>query len=308
MAKLQEQVRESASKLQESLAVVQSAANLSLPPMCYEYWVKKAGLHHALAATEDLFTVREIAWKAVKEITSPDNIVRSNDTRDYQQKRAKAEKADTSPNKNKDNLVYYQKSEVEFLIARNLVLTAYVVTTWSIYDRIVNVCGRLAGVSKLSENPQHNPKACQDLLGKEDTLGFGAHRHLKEAYAWPLKVSYKVRNWLVHEGYEQGNIPLFEGHRIEDGFILHKDAKNHFEKYCGYEMENGKVKACCLGEKEECWQSKDLLIILEKYHTEIDVMLLSLLKWSVNSFVGQITAFAERDKDRFTQSLPARKT
>ncbi|MBF0528336.1 MAG: hypothetical protein HQK55_03520 [Deltaproteobacteria bacterium] len=141
-------------------------------------------------------------------------------------------------------------------------------------------------------------------MDKKDTLGFGAHFHLRQAYKWPLKVSYNVRNWLVHEGYENGSTPLFKGNRIIDGFTLHDEAVAYLQNLCDYSGDNGKIDACCLQAAEECWPSKDLLAIIEKYHAEIDTMFAGLVRWSVDSFCGQITAFAERDKATLVSRAP----
>lgn len=186
---------------------------------------------------------------------------------------------------------------MEFGVARHLSLTAYASVTWSIYDRLANACGRLAGVSEIAENPKKNPKACEDFLGTKDVLGFAGHLHIRESYSWPLKTAYKIRNWLLHEGYEEGGTPLFQGDRIDDRLFLHGDAIKHLQNSCGFTENDGKIALSCVGKDRECWIRGNLLEILELYHTEIDTMLTALLKWSVDSFVGQIKAFAARDQE-----------
>jgi len=171
--------------------------------------------------------------------------------------------------------------------------------TWSAYDRLANVCGRLAAIADLSENPKQNPKIFEDFLGKKDVFSFGAHFHLQQAYTWPITLSYQVRNWLVHEGFERGEIAMFGGNRIGDSFLLHEDAVKYFERDC---KENGIMEACCLEETEGHWQSRNLLDILPKYHSEMDTMFVGLVQWSVDSFISQITAFAKRDKLRLIHS------
>ena len=273
MADLKAQVNNSAEKLREASTGVQSVSGTLLPATCYEYWIKKANYYKILAATADLFPVRDTAWEALLAVTSDDSV----------------EDADR-------NLITHGSIEMDFSIARHLALTSYVAVTWSIYDRLTNVCGRLAGISKLAENDGQNPNIEVFIVkNKEATIGFGIPHHIQQAYAWPLKVSYKVRNWLVHEGYDTGGTPLFVGNRISDGFKLHPGAITSLQKSCKYSEDNGKIGFCCLQTAEECWPSRDLLTILDKYHAEIDTMFTGLLLWSVDSFVGQIAAFAERD-------------
>jgi hypothetical protein len=277
MTELREQVEISAGELKSIWTLVQSASGTELPPKCYEHWTKKSDLHRALTNTAGLFPVRDKAWEVVRAVADPANVMDAN-----------------------RNLINFGALEMDFSIARHLSLTSYAAVAWSIYDRLANICGRLAAIADLSENPKQNPKACEDFLGKKDTLGFGAHLHLQHAYKWPLKVTYKVRNWLVHEGYEEGSTPMFNGDRIVDGFRLHDDAVVHLEKCCGYSEVNGKIEACCLGASEECWSSKDLLTILGKYHAEIDAMFSALVSWTVGSFVKQVAIFAERDRTTLT--------
>ncbi|MBI4388960.1 MAG: hypothetical protein HY580_02165 [Nitrospinae bacterium] len=283
MVELKAQIETSANKLKDAWTMVQAASGTgtALPRECYEHWAEKTGLHSILATTADILPAREQAWKIVKEVASS------------------SELDDTEP-----NIIRYGPLKMDFVIARHLALTSYVAVTWSIYDRLANICGRLSAIAKTAENPKQNPKLWEDFLDKKDSFSFGAHLHLQQAYAWPIRVSYKVRNWLVHEGYEEGSIPMFSGKRIVDGFKLHEDAVSHLEKYCKYKNHNGKIEACCLGVSDECWPTKDLLVILEKYHAEIDLMFSGLVKWCVDSFVGQITAFSERDNAKLISATP----
>lgn len=276
MAELKAQIKKSADKLREAWALVQVTSNTQLPTKCYEHWAKKASLYSALAGTVEILPARENAWEIVQKVASSIRI-----------------------NEGKPNAIKYGDLEIDFALARHLALTSYMVMTWSAYDRLANVCGRLAAITSLSENPKQNPKIFEDFLGKKDIFSFGAHFHLQQAYAWPITVSYQVRNWLVHEGFERGDIAMFVGDRIADSFFLHEDAAEYFKRYC---KENEKMEACCLEETEDPWQTMNLLEILPKYHTEMDAMFVGLVQWSVDSFISQITAFSERDKPRLIRS------
>jgi len=204
--------------------------------------------------------------------------------------------ATAQPIPNKDNIVAYGNIEMDYAIARHLALASYVSVVWSAYDRIANVCGRIAGIKDLALNPQQNPKVFEDFLGDKDRLGFASQSHIREAYGWPVRVSYRCRNWLIHEGYEIGGTPLFAGNRIQDGFLLDNKAVDLLQKACGHSSDNGKLAACCIAAGDTSWDSKDLLRILDLYHAEMDIMFAALLKWSVDSFTGQIRIFAERDR------------
>jgi hypothetical protein len=279
MNSLEQQLRESAATLQNAWNSVQQVpTTASLPTKCYEHWRGRAELHRTISGTIPLLTARSLAWKLVQEVST------------------------SKPVKDRPNIVKYGAVDMDFAVARHLSFTSYVAVTWSIYDRIANVCGRLSGSKSISGNPKQNPKLCEELLGekedakKRNTIGFAVHYHLQDAYSWPLKVSYKIRNWLVHEGYEEGSTPLFDGDSIPDGFQLHQDAVRHLQERCGYKEDEGKILFSCIDGTDKCWRDGNLLRILEQYHGEIDIMIGSLLKWSVDSFAGQIHVFAARDK------------
>jgi len=270
MNSLEQQVKESANELQQAWTWLRSVPNsASLPRKCYDQWIKRADLHQALIGTIAIFPAKDAAWRLVQSV------------------------AQARPVRGTDNDVTYGSIEVDFSIARHLALASYVSVAWSAYDRIANVCGRIAGVNDMAMNPQQNPKVFEDFLGDKDRLGFASQLHIREAYGWPVRVSYRFRNWLVHEGYEIGGTPLFAGNRIQDGFLLDNKAIELLLKSCSYD---GKIGSCCIAAGDTSWDSRDMLRILALYHYEIDTMFAALLKWSVDSFVGQIRAFAARDQ------------
>lgn len=273
MSNLEQQVRESAAALQQAWTGLQQVpAAASLPRKCYEQWQERADMHQLLTGTVSIFPARTAAWTVVKSVAQAQAIG------------------------GKDNVITYGTVEADFGIARHLALASYVSVTWSAYDRLANVCGRIAGVKDLALNPKQNPKVFEDFLGDKDRLGFASQFHIRDAYGWPVRVSYRCRNWLIHEGYEIGGTPLFAGNRIQDGFLLDPKAVELLQKSCDYTNDNGRIGSCCVAAGDTCWDSRDLLRILELYHNEIDTMFASLLKWSVDSFISQIRIFAERDR------------
>lgn len=272
MIDLNLRISENARILREAWTGLIALPRTSLPAKCWERWIKRAELHRLLGETAEILPARQVAWDAVQAVSAATNLDGA-----------------------RPNTIGYGGVNVDFSIARHLALISYVAVTWSIYDRLANFCGRLAGVADLAENPKQNPKACEDFLGKKDVMGFSGHVHIQQAYAWPLRVSYKMRNWLVHEGHEEGGIRLFEGGTIADGFILHSDGVAHLERSCGYSVDDGKIEFGCISAVDECWPSRNVLVILERYHAEIDLMFSSMIKWSTASFVGQIQCFTERD-------------
>lgn len=274
MTDLKDQVIESSKQLESAWKFLKGISSPSLPQKCYEHWIRRADLHQSLSGTSAIFEARTLAWELVNSILNQTNI----------------------KERPEDNNVMYGQIKMDYAVARHLALTSYMSVTWSIYDRLANVCGRLSGTAFIAEHKKRNPKVSEDFLAKEDPLWFEGQVLLKEAYAWPLKVSYKVRNWLVHEGYETGSVPLFKSENLKEGFTLHFDAIQKLNEDCKATGSDGKAFASCVAEKNDKWKQGDLLMILDQYNGEIDIMFSAFLKWSVDSYVGQIKAFAARDQ------------
>ncbi len=266
MADLDLQIRESAAALKQAWTAVQSLVGADpLSRACSKHWTVRTEHHTVLESTADLVLLRQDAWMRVEAL------------RDYCQTGA-------------GDRVEMDGHRLSFNAARHFALVAYQSTTWSIYDRLANVCGRIGGCKGVDGNPRQNPKLCEGLLGKE-LLGFGAHDVLRQAYEWPARVSYKVRNWLVHEGYEEGTMRLFAGDTLQDGFSLHKDVRAYLEKCCK-RADGCNDHLICIDPKDDCWPTQDLLEILAQYNVQIDLMFCSFVKWSVDALCNQIRDFA----------------
>jgi len=277
MPNLASQIETSAEQLKLLNAQVTSGQTTSLPSKCFEEWATLSKLYIVLERTQSLFGARAVAWAAVQELSNAP-IVSSNAGIDR---------------------VNFNAAEVEFSVARHLALMAYMAATWSIYDRLSNVCGRLMATKEVSSNPKHNPKACEHLLGTQNNvcLGFATHSYVAKSYEWPLKLSYKVRNWLVHEGYDFGETPMFRGPNVVDGFKLNPDAIKLLEGTCGFAKDDsGDLMKTCVPSVDEPWHNENLLEILFVYNTEIDMMFTALVSWSVSSIDSQVRAFMARDQ------------
>lgn len=308
MISLKAQVEVSAAQLRTMWEMIsRRPAHTTLPASCYERWEAMTALHSTLTGTIPLFGVRDKAWAVVRSLVDVDRIER-------EAQRAKGESI--APTERLQNFSH-DAVPMDFSEARHLALTSYVTVTWSIYDRLANVCGRLAATDSVHGDPTRNPKLCGDLLAKKKEKGaqgqdgygsqlfaFSMQHHLVNAYAWPAKVAYTLRNWLVHEGYDVGSTRLFLSDRIEDGLRMHPEAVNQLEEVCAWSDDgNGNPTRCCINVDEGPWrrgQEVDLLAVLEKYHGEIDTMFVALMKWTAESIVGQIASFAERDRSVLT--------
>ncbi len=197
-----------------------------------------------------------------------------------------------------ERLSAFGQQELPFHIARHLALSAYVCSNWAIYDRLANYCGRIAGAPSLAEDAGSNPKLLGNIIdhGKKDVFGFACHSIVLESYAWPIRVAYKIRNWIVHEGVEEGAIPMFAGDQLANGLTLHTAAKEHLVKCGSGQMVAGRFEQCRLPAAEEKWSTGDLLQILPQYQNEIDTMYSALVPWATHALEFQMRFFSERDR------------
>jgi hypothetical protein len=315
MANLKQEVRASAADLQAVWERLSGRVGSTLLPNdCYIRWEDVASRHTSLLGTVPLFDIREKAREIVRSLV---------DKKRIESEKQRGQRPEYGPDKPSHNFSH-DGIDMDYACARHLALVSFVSTSWSIYDRLANVCGRLAATEMVQRHQKQNPKLVENFLAKEkeksdatptqetkrnlhtrddygyQLLAFSTQYHLVAAYDWPARVVYTIRNWLVHEGQSIGSLRLFQGDRIEDALLLDGGAVLHIEKMCGMNLDsNGDPKRCCLRGPANPWKTghnKDLLEVLERYHAEVDTMLAGLLKWSVDSFVGQVVAFSERDK------------
>lgn len=273
MFDLSTQVKTRADALRAAWTSLQSLSRCALPPKCFVRCIESAGLDRLLDGTALIFPAKLAAWENVQTVVS-------------------APCGDPA----RPNKIPIDKQSLDYAVARHISLLSYLAAACSIYDRFSNACNRIAGTSGIGEHPKQKPKACEDFLGKKDILGLSCHYHIQHASAWPPRVTYKIRTWLVHEGCEEKGITLFQGDSIRGGFRLHHETARHIEECCGYISADGRIVACCLAAAEKCWPTRELLTILNVYHAELDTLFAGLAKWSVDSFAGQIAAFTAKDR------------
>lgn len=257
MSKLQKQICESEAHLQRIPDSPHKGT--LLPSDCYATWKDIASVKELLKGTKPLFPVKSRAWDALTRLHQQYSVLPS------------------------------LPELVTFEAERHLALVGYNAVAWSIYDRMSNICGRLVAINAISTKSQKYPKLVENIMktnDKENVVGVTIQNHILHAYGWPIKISYMIRNWLVHEGFERGTTKLFDNAPFE----ICSSAKELIEKEIA--DDNIERSFCCLKDTADPWGQGDLIKILESYHNEIDTMFTSLLKWSTASFVAQIEAFS----------------
>jgi len=270
MSALENQINQSCSDLKHANSFLVQSTLQHFSQSVFEMWNERSTLFIECEHTLPLFALRKQSFQIMKMLVA------------------------IQPQSVASNLVEYCGITMDFAIARNHAVTAYIMANWSIYDRLCNISGRLIGTADIGHNAKDNPKLVEDFFDKREKnkVPYILQHHFNASYRWPVMVSYKIRNWLAHEGYDIGNIPLFKGNRICDGFILHPEAMDTIQKNNDYKLStDGRIQNSCIDPSNEFWHTNDLLQILESYHSVIDNMLASLLKWSTDAFVNHLKCF-----------------
>lgn len=303
---LKDTIVQMAARLKEVDAILLNAVKLSspvVPKNCYETWQKRSRYHQYLVETLSFLQVRENACEAMDRLSK------------------EATDAATSP----DHEFHYYDAPVSFTSARFMTLQNYVSTVWVVYDKLANVCARIIGPAPIGNDngSKRNAKLCGAFFpdkwngdvnpeGDESTVkeqekkhvdrpnGFALQTILASQWSWPVKVSYKIRNLIVHEGLRSVEVGFFSGDTPSDGFKICEGLKNFLKRECRKQSKGEADVYECLSrissEDAFPWYGDDMRLILKKYHSEIDDLFSKLLLWCVPAFCSQVKLFSEPDK------------
>ncbi|MBR6802543.1 MAG: hypothetical protein IKM62_01830 [Kiritimatiellae bacterium] len=308
MMELKDTIKQMAAQLKEVDAILLNAVNLSspvVPKSCYVTWQKRSQYHQYLAEVLNLLQVRENACEAMYRLSKEASDVTASSGHEF----------------------HYCDSPVSFSSARFLTLQNYVTTAWVVYDKLANVCARIIGPASIGNDDSSKRNAKLDSAffpdkkadkksisseqgvdlptAKDETHldrpnGFALQTLLACQWSWPVKVSYKIRNLVVHEGMRWTDGCFFRGDSPGDGFKMSDRLKSYLDNACGKQVNGGERRRECLSrmanEDGFPWYGDDVRIILKKCHSEIDILFSTLLQWCIPAFCSQVMLFSEPDK------------
>jgi hypothetical protein len=184
----------------------------------------------------------------------------------------------------------YNGFRVTFKVGRYLSFQNYTVTTWAAYDSLAKIAGLLCCTDELSKNPQKPVKLYEDFLQRKNCVGTRVRDHLKGAYGWPISISYKVRNWLAHDGHCHDGTEMFryDSPTGSGEFELLDEAWEIIEKGCGAEANQTRLRSFPDAKP-------DLARGLETCHEEADEAMAFLLMWSAGIAKLQASILFPRD-------------
>ena len=288
--------------INQKVQLASGRSNLKIPECCYKMWGNRAELLSYLQKTLAICELRNAALKELKELGD----VRSDEMwKEYVRQKGLSQ---DSP----------------YVIQRCFALSKYLMAVWALYDRLANVCGRLIGPVSIGNNPnqKRNPQLYSSFIEKKQERqdnqeglggkkeesnvrkqdrpdGFSLSGILPDRWKWPVIVSYKLRNLVVHEGAAMEGGRIFAGEGFQDAFQIHQELKNLLVKECFTQTTelptNEQFPSGLRYETDFPWYDDSLISILEKYNGEIDELYSCTLEWCVTAFCSQVEIFMRPD-------------
>ena len=230
-------------------------------------WFIKAKLHEDLGETLKLFECRASAMKCLEGL------------RDNTSKLGSKPISET---------ILYGTTEMSIFAARLLAIDSYLASTWSIYDRLSNVFGRLMGDAKIVEAPSsaQNPKLVEDIIGQVKGCyhGFGTNELLSKLYGDLIYSSYFLRNSFMHDGGMIGNVSILSGSSAAACFELSKENAEKMNRAVS-------ARLCGSGSGLFKFTEGDFISQLRACHDDLDKMFIALAGFVVRSFCAQVYLF-----------------
>lgn len=249
----------------EAFAKIGSKGTLSQESK--SFFQLSSGFHVQLEHAKELIPIRNVALQAVKAF--PNQVSAKN-----------------------PGLFVYNGQEVTFKTGRFLSLQNYAVTTWALYDSLSKVAGILCSIDELSKNATKPMKLYEDFLqSAKNGVGGRMRDHLIGGYGWPIVVSYKIRNWLAHDGHCQDGIEMFkyESAAPSSEFEMLDSAWDIIEKKCQPHTTTRTRRSPFPDVKT------NLVNGLEICHEEVDEAMGFVLTWSTGIIKLQASILLPRD-------------
>jgi len=132
-----------------------------------------------------------------------------------------------------DDCVPLGATRVKYQHVRLIGVQAYVTTNWALADRITGMIGRVLCTSEAGRNPEKPAQLVSHFVHRNNTNKMTAaalFESVRQAFGWPIALSYAIRNHFVHDGAQIGGSDFFEGPSAASAFRISADGWNRVEK------------------------------------------------------------------------------
>lgn len=190
-----------------------------------------------------------------------------------------------------DCLTNYLGNRYDSNLIKMIALQGYFSTTWAIYDTIALIVGHMSFIDTIAANPTSYPRLPEHIVLEKSkgVLGFRMHNFVYNLYAYPILLSYCLRNHFVHEACFNSN-SIFNSDNIADveSFYISDQFYNLFaEKYKNLNKN-------CSRRDPKDWEQPNIIKIIELTEAENDEVNSILLTWTIDSIHSQLRLFASR--------------
>lgn len=178
--------------------------------------------------------------------------------------------------------------------ARMMFFNSYLSTTWSIYDSLSEIVGKMLCVDSIAKKQNSRPQLWSEFVrngGK--SLSSRTSDLIKKNYGWPIAISYAIRNHFIHDGAQKegkaflspvSSINCFE--ISQEGFsFLEEKVKEEYKMLPEYTLLSDPWP----------WHIDNLFEMLNTCHREIDKAMSLLLITSVKDIREQIVFLIQNE-------------
>jgi hypothetical protein len=171
-----------------------------------------------------------------------------------------------------DDCVPLGAVRIKYQHVRLIGVQAYVTTNWALADRITGMVGRILCTPDAGRNGVKPAELVDHFVNRDNTRKTTAtvlFESVRQAFGWPIGLSYAIRNHFVHDGAQIGGSDFFEGSSAASAFRISVDGWDRVEKRAEtmYRVERSHHRA---GASWPSTPRDDLRIVLTVCEREMD--------------------------------------
>jgi hypothetical protein len=196
-----------------------------------------------------------------------------------------------------DDCVPLGAARVKYQHVRFIGVQAYVTTNWALADRITGMVGRVLCTPEAGANNVNPAQLVSHFVSRDKTKKTTAaalFESVRQAFGWPIGLSYAIRNHFVHDGAQIGGSDFFEGLSAASAFRISADGWDRVEKKVAAEY---RVDRLChrAGASWPSTPQDDLRVVLAVCEREMDDALGVLLRSACGSLRAHVVFMVGED-------------
>jgi len=132
-----------------------------------------------------------------------------------------------------DDCVPLGVARVKYQHVRLIGVQAYVTTNWALADRITGMVGRILCTPAAGLNDVKPAELVSHFVNRDrirTTTAATLFESVRQAFGWPIGLSYAIRNHFVHDGAQIGGSDFFEGPSAASAFRISANGWDRVEK------------------------------------------------------------------------------